>query len=206
MNHNQYNFVSSFYDDLAGLIFGKPLFDAQLLFFDDIPSNSNVLIMGGGTGWFLPILFKHQPSIKVWYVDASEKMIYKAQKQLYPKQQVQFICGALESIPNHVFFDVVILPFFLDGFLFNPLKHVLKSIQLSTHKKALWVVTDFYEPQRKVERFTLWLTHQTLGRVVKNPNKTLVPWWKAFEELKFSIVKQETLNNHLFTSVIYSLN
>jgi len=204
--YNQYDFIASYYDNLAGLVFGQCLFNAQLLFFSKIPLNANVLILGGGTGWFLPQLFKINATIQVWYVDISEKMISMARKVDVPQQNIQFICGTQENIPQDVFFDVIILPFFVDGFLLSPLKDVLCKIKTNTSKNSIWIVTDFYKPQRNIDKWKLWLTYKFFGKIVNNPNKKPVPWWNAFDELDFKTLEEVTLNYQLIKSTIYTCN
>ncbi len=48
-----YNNSAWFYDSLAGLVYGKALVKAQVYLLQYIPADSNILIVGGGTGWIL---------------------------------------------------------------------------------------------------------------------------------------------------------
>lgn len=197
-----YDLIAPFYDDLAGLVFGKPLFDAQTFFFPEIPDQGNVLILGGGSGWILPILFKYKPQVKICYIDLSEKMIDRAKKN-DPAKKIDFIVGTEGDIPEHYQFDTVILNFYVDGFPAEVLSSKLEWIYSHASENAIWLVTDFIETNQRMHRFVLWLTHIFFGLLIQHPNKHLVQWWKVFERSGFKISKEHTWSNGLIKSRVY---
>ena len=201
---NGYDFISSFYDDIAGLIFGKSLFDAQTFFFSEIPDGGNVLILGGGSGWILPILFQQKPDINICYIDVSGKMLELAKKRTYPGGRVQFIQGTEESIPEDLQFDSVILNFYVDGFSPAQLPSRLMLINASMKKNATWLVTDFMPTHQLRHQFIVWLTHVFFRILIKHPNKRLAEWWKVFEQTGFVVKKERSWTDGLIKSLIYS--
>ena len=72
---NNFDSVAGYYDKLSILVFGTAMRRAQTAHLHDIPLGRNVLILGGGTGWLLSELSAVNPTCKVWYIDASSKMI-----------------------------------------------------------------------------------------------------------------------------------
>ncbi len=202
---NKYNGIAPWYDDLAGLVFGQPLFEAQLHFFSHIQPHSKVLILGGGSGWFLPFLFKQQPNIEVWFVDTSEKMISMAKKNALFRSSIHFVNGTLNEVPSEILFNCVILPFFADGFTVDELPQLLIEMKNRTDKKnTIWIVTDFFYSPVKSHQWLLWLTHQTLGRWVSNPNKRLVEWWKVFNQQEFRTENEKSYKKGLIKTILYT--
>lgn len=198
-----YNLIAPFYDDLAGLVFGQPLFDAQTFYFSEIPDGGKVLILGGGSGWILPFLFRQKPNVHVSYVDASERMIELAKTRNYPVAQVQFILGTEASIPVNFQFDAIILNFYVDGFSFNQLPSRLQLINVHMKTNAVWLVTDFAHTGKPSHRFILWLTHVFFRILIKHPNKRLVEWWKVFEQSRLKLTKEKSWSDGLIKSVLY---
>src|SRR4051812_19943989 len=112
---NGFDRLAPVYDKLAGLVFGKAIVDAQLIFLDEVRAGDRVLILGGGTGWVLKELLRRQPACEVWYVDSSQRMIELATRNCGNPSNVHFVLGTELSIPT-MLFDVVIMNFFLDLF------------------------------------------------------------------------------------------
>ena len=115
-----FDFVAPFYDSLAGLVFGRAIRDAQVIFLDMIPRQSQILIIGGGTGWILPEIFTRASPARIVYLEASPKMLNLARQQiLNPAQEActEFRLGTEKDIRSEEKFDVFISHFFLDLFL-----------------------------------------------------------------------------------------
>src|SRR5687767_4231553 len=198
-----YNLIAPFYDDLAGFVYGQPLFDAQTFYFSEIPDGGKVLILGGGSGWILPFLFRQKPNVQVSYVEASEKMIELAKTRNCPVDRVQFILGTEASIPFNFQFDAIILNFYVDGFSFNQLPSRLQLINTHMKTNAVWVVTDFVDTGRPNHRLILWLTHVFFRILIKHPNKRLVEWWKVFEQCGLKKKKEKLWKSGLIKSALY---
>src|SRR5579872_6146211 len=112
---NEFDGISTIYDQLSQLVFGENLVESQKTFLKKIPNQSTILILGGGTGWILVELLKAQPNCEVWYIEASQKMISLSKEKTKSDNRVHFIHGTEDQIPD-VKFDVVITNFYLDLF------------------------------------------------------------------------------------------
>jgi ubiquinone/menaquinone biosynthesis C-methylase UbiE len=74
-------------------------------YLDKIPAGSNVLILGGGTGWILSELKKINPTCRVYYIEASAKMLELAKARFVtpPSNDIFFIHGTeatLDQLTN----------------------------------------------------------------------------------------------------------
>lgn len=107
-----YDSIAWFYDGLSRLVFGNALIKAKLFLLDSIPSNSRLLIVGGGTGWVLEEIAKKHPSgLHITSIDASAKMVALARKRNAGANQVTFITSTIEDATLVATFDVVLTPF-----------------------------------------------------------------------------------------------
>lgn len=147
--------VARFYDRLAKLVFGNTLIDAQLHFLNRIPSNGEVLILGGGSGELLEHLLRVQPNCKVCYIDASEKMITLARNRVGSHEGITFIHGTEKSTPQALQVDVVITNFYLDLFTIESLRQVIRTIKAHMKPGGIWLVTDFVKTNRVLDNALL---------------------------------------------------
>jgi ubiquinone/menaquinone biosynthesis C-methylase UbiE len=139
-----YDNSASFYDSLSRLVFGKALVNAQVYLLPHIPQNSNVLIVGGGTGWILEEITKLQPSgLSITYVEISAKMLALSRKRATGKNEVTYINQAIETADLSPDFDVVITPFLFDNFTEATLPVVFDHIHKTLKPGGLWLYTDF---------------------------------------------------------------
>lgn len=141
---NGFDRVAPVYDKLARLVFGKAITRAQTRFLSEIDSNSEVLILGGGTGWLLAGLVASKPDCRVTYIDASEKMIDMAQEKIRGyEHSVSFIHGTEREIPSASTYDVVITNFYLDLFNMHSCRAVCGLIRSHCRPGSWWLACDF---------------------------------------------------------------
>jgi len=159
MKENDFNSVAPIYDRLAKLIFGQTLVNAQLAFTDHIKPHGRVLILGGGTGWFLEALLKKWPKLEVDYVEASEAMIKLSEKRDLPAGRLHFIHGTHEDIPGAKY-DLIITHFFLDVFDADSLQATTKHLGNLLAIDGLWLCADFQKTGKWHHRLLLWLMHR----------------------------------------------
>jgi len=155
--------IAPYYDFLARLVFGKTIRRCQLEYLDNILPGANVLILGGGTGWILSELFKVNPTCRVWYVEASIKMLEKAKtrKEVSPSSQVFFLHGTERNLQQigDVRFDAVIANFYFDLFTSTSLRAVLENIKRSINPGSKLLVSEFVEGPRS-QRLLLFVMYQ----------------------------------------------
>jgi ubiquinone/menaquinone biosynthesis C-methylase UbiE len=175
--HNDFNRIASVYDVLVKLVFGGKLKEAQLTFLHAIPENSYVLIIGGGTGWFLEELITRKPSCHVCYVEASERMV-RLSKRKISSQQIEFIVGTEKSLSVDKAFDVVITNFFLD--LFSPahLDEVVGTLRKHLRPDGYWLATDFVQT-KKLKHIVLLRVMYLFFKMVSNIDADRLSDWQS---------------------------
>ena len=134
--------IAKYYDLLARLVFGSSILSSQTIFLNKIPPSSNVLVLGGGTGWWLKELLFNIPGCRILYIERSVEMMKLAMKA-NKDSRIVFMLGTENSLNSWNEFDVVITFFFLDLFQEKKLQEVIEKIRLSMKPNALWLAADF---------------------------------------------------------------
>lgn len=178
--------VAFFYDGLARLVFGRSIVLAQTHFLSAIPDRSNVLMLGGGTGWILTSLLKKKSNCCIWYIEASKKMLDYACKRISDEASVHFIHGTEENIPSDVKFNVVITHFYLDLFGRQSLEKVAQKITGMLDQHGQWIASDFVNNGKWWQRLFLWMMYRFFRIVCDIEAAALPPW-------------ESVLNNYLQT-------
>ncbi|MDR6942590.1 class I SAM-dependent methyltransferase [Mucilaginibacter pocheonensis] len=133
-----------FYDRLARLVYGRALINTQLYLLHYIEPGSNVLIVGGGTGWILEELTKiHSSGLRITYVEVAEAMMALSQKRETGSNRVVYINNAVENVDLAPDFDVVITPFLFDNFTEQTFQTVFTHIHHLLKPDGLWLNADF---------------------------------------------------------------
>ncbi|WP_295675156.1 bifunctional 2-polyprenyl-6-hydroxyphenol methylase/3-demethylubiquinol 3-O-methyltransferase UbiG [uncultured Mucilaginibacter sp.] len=139
-----YNNSAWFYDRLSRLVYGKALIKAQVYLLRFIPPNSNILIVGGGTGWILDEIVNIHPSgLQITYVEIAPKMMALSKKRKAGNNRVIFINEAIEDVRLLPDFDVIITPFLFDNFTEQTFKQVFNHIHSFLKPGGLWLNCDF---------------------------------------------------------------
>jgi ubiquinone/menaquinone biosynthesis C-methylase UbiE len=140
------NFNNSawFYDRLSRLVYGKALINAQVFLLQNIPTNTNVLIVGGGTGWILDEITKiHSSGLNITYVEIAPNMIALSKKRNTAGNYVVFVNDAIENVSLPADFDVVITPFLFDNFTEQTTQKIFDHIHEILKPNGLWLNCDF---------------------------------------------------------------
>jgi ubiquinone/menaquinone biosynthesis C-methylase UbiE len=148
--NNNYDPIASHYDRLSRIIFRRNLILSQTCLLQHIPSNSSILIVGGGTGWILSELAKtHTSGLRITYVEISEKMINLAKKHNTGKNSIEFVNLAIEDYDTNQTFDIIITAFLFDNFGEEKVKLVFDKLSqlLTVHGK--WLFADFHIDEKK---------------------------------------------------------
>lgn len=149
LNENGFDRVAFFYDPLARLVFRDAQQQAQKALLPFIKDNSDVLIIGGGSGWLLEQLLKAGINLHILYVDASPKMIRMARERVRLHaaksiNQVVFRVGTEQALLPNESFDVVFTPFLLDLFPEDRLTILMSTLKTALREDGLWLFTDFW--------------------------------------------------------------
>jgi tRNA (cmo5U34)-methyltransferase len=149
-----YDGVAGYYDALSRLVFGPTLQQAQEAALAGLPAGApRVLILGGGSGWVLTELLRRRPTATVLYLEASPRMLARAQAQLRqqaPAQlsQVEFRHGTQADLRPAETFDVLITFFVLDCLSAAEVGPALRRLNQARQPGAPWLLADFRPPQR----------------------------------------------------------
>lgn len=142
--NRSYDLIAPIYDNLANLIYGKALREAQTFFLYLIPSTANVLVAGGGTGWILEEMASiHPQGLQIDYVDVSAKMIALAKQRNVGDNKVNFIQQSILNFTCSKQYDVIITPFFFDNFKQQTAGKAFTILHKTLKPNGLWLYTDF---------------------------------------------------------------
>lgn len=180
MKSNDFDKIASVYDALARLVFGRSIVDAQKHFLHCIPRNARVLIVGGGTGWIIRELLAQHPDARIWFVDASEKMIASARKKT-TRPDILFIKGTEHDIPEETF-DIVITNFYLDLFPTDKLEAIGRRIRHALKPRGIWMIADFLDDKPWM-RWMLKLMFVFFRVTTNIESRGLPDWNKAMNDL-----------------------
>lgn len=172
--------LASVYQRLSKIVFGKSLEQAQQYNLNFIKSGDRVLILGGGSGYFLKSLLDRQVHMTVDYIDISEKMIQLARDKTKNPQHVNFIVGTEQNIPDRTY-TVVITNFYLDLFADNTLQHVIQKIKAHITADAQWLVTDFVS-QKWWHNIMLWCMYRFFNLITHIEARTLPDWQSVLKK------------------------
>ena len=157
------------YDLLVALVYGRSLRKAQSYFLDRVEEGSEVLIVGGGTGWFLEALLRTGKVEKVTYIELSERMLSLSRDRIekrLPDQsdRVEWIQGTVHELSEQRSFDLVCTLCFLDLFQGEQLKREVMAIRKLLTDQGHWYFSDFCFAQRWpmswISRGLIWIMYR----------------------------------------------
>ncbi len=139
-----YNNSAWFYDSLSRLVYGRALINAQVYLLQFIPAGSNILLVGGGTGWILDELTKLHPSgLQITYVEVAADMMARSRQRNVGQNAVTFINDAVENVDPAATFDVIITPFLFDNFTTETTDKVFRHLHRLLKFDGTWLNCDF---------------------------------------------------------------
>ena len=199
-----YNNSAWFYDGLARLVYGKALVNAQVYLLNHIPKNSNILIVGGGTGWILEKLAKIHPSgLTITYVEVAPRMMALSQKRDTGNNWMVFINDAVEKVELRSDNDVVITPFLLDNFTEDNLDKLFNHMHRSLKKGGLWLNASF-QLKGKWWQGILVKTMFVFFKVVCGIEASKLPRIaKCFEKNGYKLIHQQNFYSGFIGSKVY---
>jgi ubiquinone/menaquinone biosynthesis C-methylase UbiE len=197
---NNFDAVARYYDPLAQIVFGDSIVKAQTHFLDLIEPSSNVLILGGGTGWMLDELNRKQKRINIWYIELSIEMLSMARKRNVSSLKVHFIYGSEKNIPEDVLFDAVITNFFLDLFTQDKLKAVIDIIHPSLKQNGVWFVSDFVNG-RWWHKILLWVMYRFFKLTAGISASELPQWERVMKRAGYEIYSHFFFGSFIKSSV-----
>jgi ubiquinone/menaquinone biosynthesis C-methylase UbiE len=198
-----YDNSAAIYDNLSRLVFGKALVVAQVHLLSHIPANSNVLIIGGGTGWILEEITKLNSSgLNISYVEISEKMTDISRKRNVGNNRVTFINKPIQQImlnQQHV----IITPFLFDNFTETNLHPLFAHIHTMLKPGGLWLNTDF-QLTGKWWQYILLKSMLLFFKVLCGVESWRIPdVEKQFNEYEYRIIEAKTFFSNFLVTKMY---
>lgn len=200
------NFNNSawFYDRLSRLVYGKALINAQLYLLQYIKPGSNILIVGGGTGWILEELTKLHPSgLHITYVEVAANMMALSQKRNIGKNEMVYINNAIENVTLLPNFDVVITPFLFDNFTEQTLGVVFTHIHHSLKPGGLWLNADFQLTGKWWQTFLLKSMFLFFKVVCGIEAGKLPGIARYFTRNEYEVIDEQTFFNEFIVARVY---
>jgi len=198
-----FNSIAKYYDRLARLVFSKSIVQAQTCFLNRIPPSSHVLVVGGGTGWWMNDFLRSNPTCTICFVEESSEMIRLAKSATKEDHRITFRLGTHDSISECDEFDVVITSFFLDIFSDNELRAVVNKIDTSAKPRALWLVTDFVET-KWWHSIMLIVMYGFFRLTTGLKNQKLPDWHAALGQAQLAEVDTRLFSKGFIKSVVCS--
>lgn len=157
--------LSGVYDRLAGLVYGRSLRRAQTCMLGRLAAGKRILVVGGGTGWFLEALLREGRPEKVLYVELSEGMMGKSRERirrmgLEGEEVVEWHLGTLQEVKGGEKYDLVCTHCFLDLFEGERLLKEVDEIDRLLYDDAEWYFSDFRQVERGAMR---WVSRLLIG-------------------------------------------
>ncbi|MDB5060255.1 MAG: hypothetical protein JWP67_98 [Mucilaginibacter sp.] len=199
-----YDNSAAFYDNLSRLVFGKALVTAQVHLLSYIPANSNVLIIGGGTGWILEEIAKlHSSGLSIAYVEISEKMMDISRKKNVGSNQVTFINKPIQQVMLNQQ-DVIITPFLFDNFTEVNLHPLFTHIHAMLKTGGLWLNTDF-QLTGKWWQYILLKSMLLFFKVLCGVESWRLPdISRQFNKYGYEIIEEKTFFNDFIITKLYN--
>jgi ubiquinone/menaquinone biosynthesis C-methylase UbiE len=116
----------------------------------------HVLLLGEGSGRFLPPVLQQFPDARVTCIDSSTKMLTLARDEVSAadRERVDFIEADIRTWqPATGQFDLIVTNFFLDCFGEDELAQLIPRIARTAARDANWLVADFNVPRHGFARW-----------------------------------------------------
>lgn len=193
-----FNRIASLYDFLKRLVFGIQLDRATNHSLNQIPSNSRILIIGGGTG---KILQNFNSTHQIKYLEFSTTMLKKAE-QLNTKAKVDFIQADILDWRTDEKFDFIITPFVLDCFSEDQLNLMFFKLKNILYSEGKWIQIDFY-PKNFIHQLLIKIMYVFFNLMVDLKIKNLADFDLLFEKHHFILERKALFYHSMIESKIY---
>jgi len=192
--------LAPFYDTLARFTIGKGIVQSQARFLDYLEGRNKLLVLGGGTGWILPLILKRNPSLKIDYIDLSARMISRAKEKVKSQAGVRFITGTEGDIPD-TDYDCLITNFYLDLFAEEKLPGLINHLRNHLQKDGYWLATDFVK-EKTWHKIILWIMYRFFRWTTELKTSGLSDWDKQLAKQGVVIESQNFTQGFIKSVVI----
>jgi cyclopropane fatty-acyl-phospholipid synthase-like methyltransferase len=191
--------IAIFYNHLKKAVFNGQIEMATYHFLRIIPSNSKILIIGGGTG---QLLSNFTSNHQIKYVELSYAMISKAEK-VYSEASIDFIHADILEWDLDEKFDFILTPFVLDCFNETNLNSLFLKLKDNLAKNGRWIHTDFY-PKNVLQKYLVKTMYFFFRITTKLKVNELADFDYLFHKHKFICIRKALFFHSMIESKIYS--
>ena len=157
---SNYDSIAKVYDQASRLVYGRQIVVAQVWLLEYIPTNSKILIVGGGTGWILEeIAKKYSEGLEIDYLESSAQMLILSRKRNCKNNVVNYIHQPVEFYVSVKQYDVIITPFLFDNFPKEAIDLVFEKLSEMLKDKGRWLFADFIYEHNKSSLWQGFLLH-----------------------------------------------
>lgn len=199
---NQYNKIAYLYNSLSGIIFGKRLQQIQQELIQYLPKEGILLILGGGNGKILPLIYLHAPLLSIDYVDASSSMIKIAKKAAPKNQKITFHHSDVNNYEQK--HKLIYAGFFLDLFNEKQIEELILKLG-NKRSKTKWYVADFCINKNTsyhlIRRFQLKITILFFRITTRHAINYLPKIHLVFEKMGYKSRKNKNNTTFIFCDV-----
>ncbi|WP_345948583.1 class I SAM-dependent methyltransferase [Mucilaginibacter sp. PAMB04274] len=199
-----YDNTTWFYERLSKLVFGQAQMSAQEYFLKLIEPQSNILIIGGGTGEILESLTRlHPAGLQITYIEISANMLALSRKRNTAQNEVHFIEADIQHYSLDRPFDVVITAFLFDNFSEQDLSFAFSKIHQHLKPRGLWLNTDFQLTGPLWQRLML-TTMYVFFKIWSAVEVRQLPNVKAcFKRYEYEAIDKKTFYGKFILSSVY---
>ena len=192
--------LARYYDTIARLVYWGAIQKSQLTFLNQIEGRSNVLIVGGGTGWIL----NHIPSdcASVTYIEPSGGMM-KISRSRTVNFPVKYIQKPIEDTTLRSEFDVIITNFFLDQFDEEEGEKIARKLKDALKVNSTWIFTDFEDNGQWWQKILLKFMYSFFVKTTGLRTNQLLPWENIMNSIDMKHEKLESYFGNFIVSVCY---
>jgi ubiquinone/menaquinone biosynthesis C-methylase UbiE len=196
--------IAPVYDSLSRLVFGNSLYEAAAWTYSFIPSNSKILIVGGGTGTILTDLDKPGAGFMIDYVELSSVMVSLSERRApFNHIHVNFHQCDIMTWRDGSDYDVIITPFFLDCFGKADLELVMRRLTRLIKSDGFWCFTDFVETKSKWQRALIRLMYLFFRLTTGLTNDRLPDYDTVFRANSLRLTAVQTFYHGMIESRLY---
>ena len=207
---NNYDPIARHYDLLSRLFFGRTEINAQLELLAYVKPGSNLLIVGGGTGWILDELASRYPEgLCITYVEPSGKMMALSKKRRWGGNEVRFVQLPIEQFVTEERYDCILTGFVFDNFCHEKAARVIGQFHPLLAGGGYWLYADFHFPPRegKLWQWVLLRTMYFSARLICKVEANELPDTEAlFAAEGFGVVASSFRYGGFIKSTVYCTN
>lgn len=173
--------LAPIYDTLMRGVFLGAIERAQKALIPQLPPNTRLALIGGGTGQILPDLLSHLRHGHVYYIECAPAMIQRARKRAGNHSNISFYMEEAERVLPSLSVDAVWLPFVIDLYPKEEAQQMMRMIRRCLPAGGLLLLTD-YCCLRNWHRYMLQWMYFTCRLFIPLPGTYV---WHYFECLEW---------------------